>query len=145
MTLQLSTQAWERLADRPRKHALVGAVWDTLADLETLGGEWDLGLVAALRFVLVHHQPDGQGRCGACRRKTARHLWRRRSWPCVVWRQVHYELIGPFAGGGHHRQITRSGRDPRKITGELAPRRSTPERARPDGDRPSTREPTAVR
>lgn len=110
MTLQLSAQAWERLADRPRKHALVGAVWDTLAELETLGGGHDLGLVAALRFVLVHHQPDGLGRCGACRRKTACHLWRRRSWPCVVWRQVHYELIGPFAGGGHHRRYHRGKR-----------------------------------
>ncbi|MPZ65838.1 MAG: hypothetical protein GEU83_10105 [Pseudonocardiaceae bacterium] len=103
-TPQLSTRTWERLADRHRERELVGAVWDKLEELENRGGEYDLGLVAALRFVLVHHQPTSARRCGACRRTTARYLWRRRPWPCVVWLQVHYELIGPFTGGGHHRQ-----------------------------------------
>lgn len=104
MTPQLSARTWERLAARPRERELVCAVWDRLEELESLGSEPDLGLVAALRFVLVHHQPTGEGRCGACRRKSGRHLWCRRPWPCVVWLQVHYELIGPFAGGGHHRR-----------------------------------------
>lgn len=103
MTPQLSPRTWQRLANRPRERELVNAVWDRLAKLESLDGEHHLELVAALRFVLAHHQPDDEGRCGACRRRSARHLWRRRSWPCVVWLQVHYELIGPFAGGGHHR------------------------------------------
>lgn len=101
-TLQLSHQTWVSLADRPRERRLVCAVWDRLEELGNHGGH-DKRMVAALRFVLVHHQPVG-GRCRACRRRGARSLWRRRSWPCVVWRQVHYELIGPFGGGGHHRR-----------------------------------------
>lgn len=104
MALQLLPQTWERLAARPRERDLVGGVWDKLDELEYFRVGDDAGLVAALRFVLVFHQPTDGGRCRACRRKNARDLWRRRRWPCVVWLQVHYELIGPFGGGGHHRK-----------------------------------------
>lgn len=104
VTLQLPTKTWQRLASRPRERELVTAVWGRLEELDNIAGEHHLEVVAALRFVLVHHQPTTAGRCSACRRKSARHLWRRRPWPCAVWIQVHYELIGPFAGGGHHRQ-----------------------------------------
>lgn len=102
--LHLSSQTWESLADRPRERRLVRAVWDRLEELDKVHGGYDKRLVAALRFVLVYHQPTVRRRCSACRRKSARQLWRRRPWPCVVWLQVHYELIGPFSSGGHHRK-----------------------------------------
>ncbi|MCA1694026.1 MAG: hypothetical protein LC749_04460 [Actinobacteria bacterium] len=102
MTLQLSTRTVAWLADRPRARELVGSVWDTFTDLEHKGHH--PGAIAALRFVLVHHQPPTPtGRCLHCR-FTWRRLWRRRPWPCVVWRQIHHELLGPFAGGAPHRQ-----------------------------------------
>lgn len=95
MTLQLSTQTMAWLTDRPRARKLVGSVWDTLTDLERAGHH--PGAMAALRFVLVHHQPPTRaGRCPHCR-FTWRRLWYRRPWPCVVWRQIHCELLGPFA------------------------------------------------
>ncbi|MQA17817.1 MAG: hypothetical protein GEV09_28310 [Pseudonocardiaceae bacterium] len=104
MSLQLSPQTWQRLVDRPRERALVGAVCDRLDELDHLGDGCDRGLVAALRFVLVCHQPTSRRRCRACRHQSARRLWRSRRWPCPVWLQVHYELIGPFAGGRHRQQ-----------------------------------------
>lgn len=55
MTLQLSTRTVAWLADRPRARELVGSVWDTLTDLERAGHH--PGAIAAVRFVLVHHQP----------------------------------------------------------------------------------------
>jgi hypothetical protein len=55
VTLQLSTQTVAWLADRPRPRELVGSVWDTLTDLERAGHH--PRTIAALRFVLVHHQP----------------------------------------------------------------------------------------
>ncbi len=96
MTLQLSTRTVAWLADRPRARELVGSGGtDTLTDLERAGHH--SGAIAALRFVLVHHQPPTPtGRCPHCR-FTWRRLWRRRPWPCVVWRQIHHELLGPFA------------------------------------------------
>lgn len=102
MTLQLSTRTVAWLADRPRARELVGSVWDTLTALEHAGHH--PGAIAAVRFVLVHHQPPTPtGRCPHCR-FTWRRLWRRRPWPCVVWRQIHHELLGPFATGAQHRQ-----------------------------------------
>jgi hypothetical protein len=102
VTLQLSTRTVAWLANRPRARELVGSVWDTLTDLERAGHH--PRTIAALRFVLVHHQPPTPtGRCPHCR-FTWRRLWRRRPWPCVVWRQIHHELLGPFATGAHHRQ-----------------------------------------
>jgi hypothetical protein len=84
--------AW--LAGRPRARELVASVWDTLTDLEHAGHH--PGAMAALRFVLIHHQPPTRtGRCPHCR-FTWRRLWHHRPWPCVVWRQVHHELLGPF-------------------------------------------------
>jgi hypothetical protein len=102
MTLQLSTRTVVWLADRPRARELVDSVWDPLTDLERAGHH--PGVIAALRFVLVHHQPPTPtGRCPHCR-CTWRRLWRRRGWPCVVWRQVQHELLGPFTGSTHHQQ-----------------------------------------
>jgi len=102
ITLQLSARTWQLLDDRPRERELVCSVWDRLDELERAG--YDPGSIAALRFVLVHHQPTSTQQCRACRRWSWHRLWQRRSWPCVVWMQVHYELVGPLAGGGHHRR-----------------------------------------
>lgn len=99
VTLQLSarTVAWP--AGRPRACELVGSVWDKLAELERAGHH--PGAIAALRFVLIHHQPpSATGRCRTCSRFTWRRLWRRQSFPCMVWRQVRAELLGPPAGRG---------------------------------------------
>jgi hypothetical protein len=102
VTLQLSVQTVAWLADRPRARELIGSVWDKLAELERAGHH--TGAVAALRFVLIHHQPPSPaGRCRTCRRFTWRRLWCRRPFPCVVWRQVHGELLGPLTGGGRPR------------------------------------------
>lgn len=102
VTRHLSTRTVAWLANRPRARELVDSVWDTLTDLERAGHH--PGVIAALRFVLVHHQPPTPtGRCPHCR-CTWRRLWCRRRWPCVVWRQVHHELLGPFARSAHHRQ-----------------------------------------
>ena len=104
LTLQLSAQTVAWLADRPRARELVGSVWGKLAELERAGHH--PGAIAALRFVLIHHQPPSPtGRCRTCRRYTWRRLWRRRSFPCTVWRQVRSELLGPLTGGDHPRTL----------------------------------------
>ncbi|MGH3823604.1 MAG: hypothetical protein ACRDRA_12370 [Pseudonocardiaceae bacterium] len=107
-TPQLSARTMAWLAQRPLARALVESVWDTLAELERAGQH--PRPLAALRFVLVHHEPTPAGRCRACRRLNWRGLWRRRRFPCVVWRQVRGELLGHLAIGGFHRLRVDSGR-----------------------------------
>lgn len=104
--LPTRTLAW--LAERPVALAVVESVWVTLAELDAAGQH--PRLLAALRFVLLHHEPTRAGRCRACPRRSWRGLWRRRRFPCVVWRQVRGELLGPLALGGIHRLGTASGR-----------------------------------
>jgi hypothetical protein len=29
--------------------------------------------------------------------------WRRRPFPCIVWHQIRFELLGLVAGAGRHR------------------------------------------
>ncbi len=59
------------------------------------------GTLAALRFVLIHHQPPTRnGCCPTCRRQSWRHLWRRRRFPCVIWRQIRGELLGHLTIAG---------------------------------------------
>ncbi|MGH3774779.1 MAG: hypothetical protein ACRDRR_03430 [Pseudonocardiaceae bacterium] len=100
--LQLSPRTVAWLADHPHARELVRSVWDELARLERAGQH--PGTIDALRVVLVHHQPPtAAGRCRTCRRFTCRHLWRRPPFPCIVWHQIHGELLGAFAGRGHHR------------------------------------------
>jgi hypothetical protein len=85
-----------RLAEHPDAREMVSSVWTTLTALEKAGQH--PGILAALRFVLIHHQPPSRtGRCPACRR----HLWRRRRFPCVVWRQVRGELLGHLTLAGY--------------------------------------------
>ncbi len=108
-TLELSARTVAWLAQRPPARALVDSVWDTLTELERAGHH--PRLLAALRFVLVHHAPARAGRCRACRRVTWRGLWRRRRFPCVVWRQIRGELLGHLTiGGTHHLRADSSGR-----------------------------------
>jgi hypothetical protein len=83
--LSETTQRW--LADLPQHGNPVGAVWRRLAELERAGH--DPAVIAALRSLLLRHQPPRHGRCPAC----PRYLLRRRRWPCVVWCRVHLELF----------------------------------------------------
>lgn len=101
-TLHLSARTLSWLAQRPHARLVVDSVWDTLTELEAAGHH--PRLVAAVQFVLVHHAPTAAGRCRACRRVTWRGLWRRRRFPCVVWRQIRGELLGHLAIGGYHRR-----------------------------------------
>jgi hypothetical protein len=97
VTPRLSETTVRWLDGLPRHGNPVGAVWNRLAELEAAGQ--DDRLITALRSVLVRHQPphygrclDGRcldGRCLACPRATWRKLWRRPSWPCMVWKRVH--------------------------------------------------------
>jgi hypothetical protein len=80
------------IADLPRHGNPVRLVWARLADLEQTGQ--DASLIAALRMLLLQHQPPRYGRCRACPRTTWRTLWRRPRWPCLVWRRVHFALLG---------------------------------------------------
>jgi hypothetical protein len=98
--LSVRTLAW--LAEHPVALAVVESVGDTLAELEADGHH--PRLLAALRFVLVHHEPTRMGRCRACRRVSWRGWWRRRRFPCLVWRQIRAELVGPLVLGGVHRR-----------------------------------------
>lgn len=103
---QLSDRTVAWLAARPVARALVEPVWNMLAELERAGQH--PRLIAALRFVLVHHEPNTAGRCRACRRVSWRGLWRRRRFPCVVWRQIRGELLGHLTPPSCHRLPTGS-------------------------------------
>jgi hypothetical protein len=100
VTRQLSTQTLNWLANHPHARRLVRSVWDKLTELERSGQHPEA--IDALRRVLTHHQPTASGRCRACRRWTGR----RRRFPCIVWHQIHGELLGGFASGSCHRQPT---------------------------------------
>lgn len=106
----MQTLAW--LAARPHVRMVIRSVWDKLDDLEREGH--DLGVLTALRAVLIDHQPPTRtGRCRACPRVSWRRLWRRRSFPCMVWVRTHLELQGFFGNGPHLRDDgdpTRTGR-----------------------------------
>jgi hypothetical protein len=93
--LHLSPRAVAWLADHPAARQLVCSVWDKLTELERLGQY--PGAINALRRVLAQHQPTAAGRCRTCRRMAGR-LGRRRPFPCIVWHQVHFDLLGLFAG-----------------------------------------------
>jgi hypothetical protein len=97
-TLSARSVSW--LAKHPDAKELVSSVWTMLTALERAGQH--PGTLAALRFVLIHHQPPTRtGCCPACRRHSWRHLWRRRRFPCVVWRQIRGELLGHLTLAGY--------------------------------------------
>ncbi|MGH3934903.1 MAG: hypothetical protein ACRDS1_08015 [Pseudonocardiaceae bacterium] len=110
-TLQLSARTLNWLAQQPHARLVVESVWDTLAELERAGHH--PSLLAALRFVLIHHEPTSAGRCRACRRVSWRGLWRRRRFPCVVWRQIGGELLGHLTISGLPRLRVHSSRSVR--------------------------------
>ncbi|MGH3997466.1 MAG: hypothetical protein ACRDTJ_08390, partial [Pseudonocardiaceae bacterium] len=110
-TLQLSARTLNWLAQRPHAQLMADSVWDALAELERAGHH--PRLLAALRFVLIHHQPTSTGRCRACRRVSWRGLWRRRRFPCVVWRQIGGELLGHLTISCVHRLRVHSSRSVR--------------------------------
>jgi hypothetical protein len=92
-TPELSTQTLAWLTARPHVRRVVRSVWNKLADLERDGHH--PGALAALRAVLIAHQPSPRaGRCRACRRFSWRRLWRRRTFPCLVWMTTYVELQG---------------------------------------------------
>ncbi|HKR51679.1 MAG TPA: hypothetical protein VJT72_19270 [Pseudonocardiaceae bacterium] len=86
--------AW--LADHPHARQFVHSVWEKLAEVER-SGQYP-GAIHALRRVLTRHQPTSAGRCRTC----ARVRGRRRLFPCVVWHQIHCDLLGLFAGTGRY-------------------------------------------
>jgi hypothetical protein len=98
MTPSARTVSW--LAEHPDAQEVVSSVWTMLTGLERAGQH--PGTLAALRFVLILHQPPTRtGCCPACRRHSWRHLWRRRRFPCVVWRQIRGELLGHLTLAGY--------------------------------------------
>lgn len=107
-TPQLSTHMLGWLASHPPARRVVDSVWDTLAEFNDV-----TRLRAALRFVLIHHEPTPAGRCRACRRMSWRSLWRRRRFPCVVWHQIRGELLGHLAFSGAHRRQVKNSRSAR--------------------------------
>ncbi|MGH4007428.1 MAG: hypothetical protein ACRDTH_04545 [Pseudonocardiaceae bacterium] len=96
LRLPTRTVAW--LVDHPQARRFVGSVWGELAELERSGHH--PRTIDALRRVLIRHQPTSAGRCCTCRRVTGR----RRPFPCIVWHQIRFDLLGLFAGTGRHRQ-----------------------------------------
>lgn len=116
-SLRLSARTLAWLAEHPVARALVDSVRDTLAELEKAGHH--AGAIAALRFVLVHHEPNAAGRCRACRRLGWRGLWRQHRFPCMVWRQIRGELRGHLAVAGFHRRADDSSNARRQAPGSI--------------------------
>ncbi len=94
----LSTHTVTWLAEHPRAGQLVGSVWDKLTELDR-AGQYP-GAIDALRRVLTQHQPTAAGRCRTCRRVAGR----RRPFPCIVWHQIRFDLLGLFATADRHHQ-----------------------------------------
>jgi hypothetical protein len=80
------------LAGPPRRGDPVGAVWSRLTELERADN--DPTLIAALRAVLLPHQPPRCGRCPGCPKRWGRS----RRWPCLVWYRVHVALFSACVG-----------------------------------------------
>lgn len=81
------------------------------------------------RLLLTLHQPDPEGRCGACPG-----VLRHKKWPCQVWTMAHQHLIGD---GVPHRERRRPLRRLRRSgdvepTAELPPVESKPRHALPE-------------
>lgn len=89
--LGLCEVIWLRMCRDPRAARLVQPVWSRLAELELAGH--DPGVLAALRYALMLHQPTRRGTCRACRWRAWPFVWWRR-WPCAAWIQVRAELLG---------------------------------------------------
>jgi hypothetical protein len=90
--LQLAAATLAQMHGSARAPRLVPPVWSRISELWQAGH--DPGALAALRYVLVAHQPTRRVRCRACRRRDWRSAWRRPPWPCATWIQVRSELLG---------------------------------------------------
>ncbi|MGH3754461.1 MAG: hypothetical protein ACRDRP_17535 [Pseudonocardiaceae bacterium] len=88
----LSAVIRRRISRDPHAARLVQAVWSRLAEVELAGH--DPGVLAALRYALMVHQPTRRGTCRACQWRTWPFGWRRRRWPCATWIQIRAELLG---------------------------------------------------
>jgi hypothetical protein len=124
----------------PQARRFISSVWDTLTELEQTGHY--PATLNAPRRILTHHQPSPAGRRRTCRRGT----WRRRPFPCIVWYQIHCDLLGLFADTGRHRQPTEHDSDPGPQPGGHAKTRRPPARphrvrgsCRPGQDHPADR------
>ena len=118
-TLHLPTRTVAWLADHPHARRFVRSVWDKLTELER-SGQYP-GAIDALRRVLIYHQPTSAGRCRTC----ARVRGRRRRFPCIVWHQIHCDLLGLLAGAGRHRQPANQGSSPGPNVSGTAPTTTT--------------------
>jgi hypothetical protein len=114
-TLHLPTRTRDWRAEHPQARRFVRSVWDKLTELQR-SGQYP-GAIDALRRVLTHHQPTPAGRCRTC----ARVRGRRRPFPCIVWHQIHCDLLGLFAGAGRHRQPAGQGSSPHPSGSGTAP------------------------
>ncbi|RKT57411.1 hypothetical protein [Saccharothrix australiensis] len=109
----------EEVAERGAAEALVPLA---RAEINRLADGW--------RLLLTVHQPDPDGRCGACPG-----VLRHKKWPCQVWTMAHQHLIGE---GLPHRERRRPLRSPfsrardAETTTELPPVASKPRHALPD-------------
>lgn len=64
---RLSVQTLVWLARHPGASAVAESVWGMLDELHEAGQHQ--GLIGALKFALIAHQPTAAGRCRGCRRK----------------------------------------------------------------------------
>jgi hypothetical protein len=105
VTQQLSTQTMAWLADRPHTRTLVRSVWSQLTEWERAPGQ-DPGVIAALRFILIDHQPlTRTGRCRTCPRFSWQRWWRRRRVLRWVWFTLDLETQRLVASNnGRHRK-----------------------------------------
>jgi hypothetical protein len=66
LTQQLSAQTMAWLADQPHTRTVIRSMWSTLTEWERAPDQ-DPGVIAALRFILIDHQPlTRTGRCRTC-------------------------------------------------------------------------------
>ncbi|WP_158849928.1 hypothetical protein [Saccharothrix deserti] len=108
----------DEIAERGEADALVPLA---RSEIHRLADGW--------RLLLTVHQPDPDGRCGACPG-----ILRHKKWPCQVWTMAHQHLIGD---GLPHRERRRPLRSLRRsadteTTTEIPVSRSKPRHALPE-------------